>query len=99
MPTVAAPTDDEARFRAEIATLRRINRVAWPILAANADACAALGLSGLTVGIAAVNQASFPARRQPLAEKILAIGFEPRVCWWCPRVRPHSRAACARTMS
>jgi len=80
VPTVAAaPADDDARFHAEIATLRRINRVAWPILQANADACTKLGLAGLTVGIAAINLTNFPPARQPLAERILAIGFEPRV--------------------
>src|SRR5258706_1781129 len=52
-PRGNAATDD--RFGAEIAMLRRMNKVAWPILAAAAPRCDRLGLSGATIGIAAVN--------------------------------------------
>ncbi len=72
-----APQDD--RFGAEIAMLRRLNRVAWPILVAAAPRCDRLGLAGATIGIAAVNVASFPPERRAWARDHLKLSLRPRV--------------------
>jgi membrane-associated protease RseP (regulator of RpoE activity) len=83
MPARAEPPRGDAvpddRFGAEIAMLRRMNRVAWPILAAATPRCERLGLAGATIGIAAVNIANFPPERRDWARNLLHLGLRPRV--------------------
>src|SRR5258708_15881344 len=76
-PRGNAATDD--RFGAEITMLRRMNKVAWPILVAAAPRCERLGLSGATIGIAAVNIVNFPPERRAWARTLLHLGLRPRI--------------------
>ncbi|MBV8170282.1 MAG: PDZ domain-containing protein [Alphaproteobacteria bacterium] len=79
MPARAEPAATDDRFGAEIAMLRRVNRVAWPILVAATPRCERLGLTGATIGIAAVNIVSFPPERRAWARTLLNLGLRPKI--------------------
>lgn len=82
-----APAD--RALAAEIALLRRANQVVWPILTVAAPRCDRLGLSGATIGIAAVSITSFPSERRASARNLLGLGLQPRVLFVPDRTPAH----------
>jgi hypothetical protein len=83
-PAPPPARDAAARYDAEIALLRRVNQVAWPLLVGASPRCDRLGLAGATIGIAAVNIVSFPPERRDWARGALTLGLRPRILFVPP---------------
>lgn len=75
----ALAAEEDEGFANQIAALRRVDRVTWPILQANGERCVENGVAGGSIGLIPANASSFPPAARASATRVLALEARPMV--------------------